>query len=106
MSEFPGWTRLESFKSEGIPISKWRSETTGLHVALAEVEGTLNDIETKFNKILQTGPLVFGYFALATEAFDDFGLPHTLEHAIFLGSETYPYKGVLDSLANRCLGKI
>jgi hypothetical protein len=32
-------------------------------------------------------------------------LPHTLEHLIFLGSEQYPYKGVLDSLANRCLAR-
>lgn len=40
---------------------------------------------------------------LVTEAFDDDGLPHTLEHLIFLGSELFPYKGVLDSLANRCL---
>lgn len=39
----------------------------------------------------------------ATEAHDDDGLPHTLEHLIFLGSEKYPYKGVLDLLANRCL---
>ena len=28
----------------------------------------------------------------ATEAHDDDGLPHTLEHLIFLGSEDYPYK--------------
>lgn len=42
-------------------------------------------------------------FILATEAHDDDGLPHTLEHLIFLGSELYPYKGVLDLLANRCL---
>merc|ERR1711974_395181 len=27
------------------------------------------------------------------------------EHLIFLGSEQYPYKGVLDSLANRCLAR-
>lgn len=40
---------------------------------------------------------------LVTEAFDDDGLPHTLEHLIFLGSEDYPYKGVLDIVANRCL---
>lgn len=39
----------------------------------------------------------------ATEAHDDDGLPHTLEHLIFLGSEKYPFKGVLDLLANRCL---
>ena len=34
------------------------------------------------------------------------GLPHTLEHMIFLGSELYPYKGVLDQLANRCLAGV
>ena len=37
----------------------------------------------------------FSFFSsstLATEAHDDDGLPHTLEHLIFLGSEDYPYK--------------
>jgi len=29
---------------------------------------------------------------VATEASDDDGLPHTLEHLIFLGSEDYPFK--------------
>lgn len=43
------------------------------------------------------------YAKLATEEDSDDGLPHTLEHLIFLGSEEYPYKGVLDLLANRCL---
>ena len=28
----------------------------------------------------------------ATEAHDDDGLPHTLAHLVFLGSEDYPYK--------------
>lgn len=28
----------------------------------------------------------------ATEAHDDDGLPHTLEHLVFMGSENYPYK--------------
>ena len=32
---------------------------------------------------------------VAQEAFDDFGCPHTLEHLIFLGSERYPFKGLL-----------
>jgi hypothetical protein len=41
-------------------------------------------------------------FFVATKADDDDGLPHTLEHLIFLGSEEYPYKGVLDILANKC----
>jgi Zn-dependent M16 (insulinase) family peptidase len=47
------------------------------------------------------GPVVEGYFSLATEASDDDGLPHTLEHMIFLGSEDYPYSGILDLLANK-----
>lgn len=70
-----------------IPIHKYKSKKSALKVILAEVDG----------------PVVNGYFVLATEAHDDDGLPHTLEHLIFLGSESYPYKGMLDILANRCL---
>lgn len=70
-----------------IPVTKYKSASTGLTLVLAAVEG----------------PVVNGYFVVATEAHDDDGLPHTLEHLIFLGSEKYPYKGVLDMLANRCL---
>ena len=33
----------------------------------------------------------------------DDGLPHCLEHLVFLGSRSHPHKGVLDKLANRCL---
>ncbi|KAG9302936.1 hypothetical protein G9A89_022353 [Geosiphon pyriformis] len=73
----------------GIDITKFRSNKTGLSVIHVDVEG----------------PLVNGYFALATEALDDDGCPHTLEHLVFLGSEIYPYKGVLDSLANRALAQ-
>ena len=42
-------------------------------------------------------------FPQTFQALDDDGLPHTLEHLIFLGSEDYPYKEVLDLLANRAL---
>lgn len=31
---------------------------------------------------------------VATEAHDDDGLPHTLEHLIFLGSDDYPFKAI------------
>lgn len=31
-------------------------------------------------------------YNLVTEAHDDDGLPHTLEHLVFMGSEAYPYK--------------
>ncbi|GBP23093.1 Uncharacterized protein C05D11.1 [Eumeta japonica] len=70
-----------------IPVNKYISERTGLTVIIADVEG----------------PLVNGFFCLATEAHDDDGLPHTLEHLVFLGSKRYPYKGILDLLANRCI---
>ena len=34
----------------------------------------------------------FLFFPAATEAHDHDGLPHTLEHLVFMGSEKYPYK--------------
>ncbi|WWC62849.1 uncharacterized protein I303_105447 [Kwoniella dejecticola CBS 10117] len=78
---------LQSFpiKYAPITISKWRSEKTGLTVVLGSHQA----------------PITNGYFAIASEIFDDTGRPHTLEHLIFLGSKQYPYKGVLDQLANR-----
>ncbi|KAK8858824.1 hypothetical protein IAR55_003054 [Kwoniella newhampshirensis] len=78
---------LQSFpiKYAPITVSKWRSEKTGLTVVLGSHQA----------------PITNGYFAVASEIFDDTGRPHTLEHLIFLGSKAYPYKGVLDQLANR-----
>eukprot|EP01117_Protostelium_nocturnum_P008230 TRINITY_DN2936_c0_g3_i1.p1 TRINITY_DN2936_c0_g3~~TRINITY_DN2936_c0_g3_i1.p1 ORF type:complete len:1017 (+),score=266.38 TRINITY_DN2936_c0_g3_i1:107-3157(+) len=71
---------------KNIKVTKYKSEKTGLSFILADVEG----------------PIVEGAFVLSTEAFDDDGCPHTLEHLIFLGSELYPFKGILDNVANRC----
>ncbi|XP_078049942.1 uncharacterized protein C05D11.1 [Augochlora pura] len=70
-----------------VPVYVYKSTNTGVTVCIAEVDG----------------PVVSGYFSFATEADNDDGLPHTLEHLIFLGSECYPYRGVLDLWANRCL---
>ena len=56
-----------------IPVVKYRSARTGLTVTVAQVEG----------------PVVNGYFCLATEAHDDDGLPHALEHLVFFGSEVW-----------------
>ncbi|XP_076754478.1 uncharacterized protein C05D11.1 [Xylocopa sonorina] len=79
---------IHSIKAnDTIPVHIYKSRDTGITVCIADVDG----------------PVVNGYFCLGTEAYDDDGLPHTLEHLIFLGSEDYPYKGVLDLLANRCL---
>lgn len=68
-------------------VRKYRSTETGLTTVIANVPG----------------PIVNGFLTFATEAHDDDGIPHTLEHLCFMGSEQYPYKGVLDLLANRCL---
>lgn len=70
-----------------LPLAKYRSTKTGLTVFVSEFDG----------------PLISGFLCVATEAQDDDGLPHTLEHLVFMGSEEYPFKGVLDQLANRCL---
>lgn len=85
---------MSSFKSiANIPVndktsvSKYRDERTGLTVVLVNVEG----------------PLVRGYFVVPTEVHDDDGIPHTLEHLIFNGSEKYPQRGLLMLLANKCL---
>ncbi|KAF9569657.1 hypothetical protein CPC08DRAFT_731821 [Agrocybe pediades] len=68
-----------------VVVSKWKSRETGLTVIHLDYEA----------------PIVNGYFVVPTEIFDDSGCPHTLEHLVFMGSEKYPYKGILDLLANR-----
>ena len=60
-------------------VEKWRSTATGLTVLWSQFEN----------------PLVNAYITLATEIFTDSGVPHTLEHLVFLGSKQYPYKGCL-----------
>ena len=52
-----------------LPVAKYRSGKTNLTLVHAKAES----------------PLVNGYFCLATEEFTNDGLPHTLEHLIFLG---------------------
>lgn len=84
MSHF---VRQTAFDVEYAPtrIAKWRSARTGLQL-------------TYINQPL---PIVNGYFAVATEIQNDSGCPHTLEHLVFMGSQKYPYKGLLDILGNR-----
>lgn len=84
------YEQLTEFKLAYAPVTvaKYRSKKTGFSVVVAN------------NK----APITNAYFTVATEIFDDTGRPHTLEHLIFLGSKSYPYKGVLDNLANRAGG--
>ncbi|GAC99682.1 hypothetical protein PHSY_007285 [Pseudozyma hubeiensis SY62] len=78
-------TRYDLDYAPGMSVEKWRSRKTGLTVLWANFDS----------------PLLNCYMTLASEIFEDSGVPHTLEHLIFLGSDLYPFKGVLDTLANR-----
>ena len=80
---------VEDFKfavNDYIKVSKYVSSKSGLVAVIADVPG----------------PIVDGYLVLATEAHDDDGLPHTLEHLVFMGSEDYPYKGALSLAVEVC----
>uniref|UniRef100_A0A0N4Z2N3 Presequence protease, mitochondrial n=1 Tax=Parastrongyloides trichosuri TaxID=131310 RepID=A0A0N4Z2N3_PARTI len=84
----PAWNISSQLKYRGtVPVSIYKSKRSNLLVTVADVPG----------------PLIKGYLNFPTEAKCDAGLPHTLEHLVFMGSEEYPYKGVLDIFANRCL---
>ncbi|KAI0815109.1 Metalloenzyme, LuxS/M16 peptidase-like protein [Irpex lacteus] len=86
-TKFANFDLVKSFKLDyaDITVSKWRSRVTGLSVVHLDY----------------SAPIVNGYFVVNTEIFDDSGCPHTLEHLVFMGSEKYPYKGIIDHLANR-----
>ncbi|CAO1637041.1 unnamed protein product [Jaminaea pallidilutea] len=82
------FTLLQSFAlpyAKEMKVQKWKSTRTGLTLVWADFPS----------------PLLNAYMTVPTEIFTDSGVPHTLEHLIFLGSHDYPYKGILDSLANR-----
>lgn len=78
-----------SFQVEYSPakVNYYRSKRTGLSAVL----------------IQHKSPIVNGYFAVSSEIHNDSGAPHTLEHLIFMGSKSYPYKGLLDTLGNKML---
>lgn len=78
---------IQKFGIEYSPstLTQYVSQRTGMSVVVVD----------------QKGPKVLGFFALATEIHDDSGAPHTLEHLCFMGSKSYPFKGVLDKLATR-----
>ncbi|CAD5233463.1 unnamed protein product [Bursaphelenchus xylophilus] len=74
---------LKSRFAGKIPVTVYRSERTGLHIALAQTKG----------------PAVSCQINFATETETDDGLPHTLEHLVFMGSKSFPFKGGLDLLS-------
>jgi hypothetical protein len=83
----PHFRTVTQFKTDysTSEITKYESLRTGMTAVVVDREG----------------PKVHGFFAFATEIFDDSGAPHTLEHLCFMGSRGYPYKGILDRLATR-----
>lgn len=94
--------------NDEIPVSKYVSSETGIQVYVAHVDSPLTNAyialgEFCFKICNFIDDSTFPLFTTATEADTDDGIPHTLEHLVFLGSEDYPFKGVLDLLANRCL---
>ena len=95
MTETSPFRKLPPLTATGITYRMYESPTTGLRGMLMET----------------AEPLCSLHVAIATESdthdwtHKDDGLPHTLEHAIFMGSELYPFKGILDKLANRSLAR-
>ncbi|KAG8804325.1 hypothetical protein FRC16_009538 [Serendipita sp. 398] len=73
-----------------VVITQWRSEETGLKIVHVDYEG----------------PIINGYFAVATEIFDDSGRPHTLEHLVFHGSRHHPYSDALQRFTSRSFSSI
>eukprot|EP00922_Rhytidocystis_sp_ex-Travisia-forbesii_P040770 GHVS01060785.1.p1 GENE.GHVS01060785.1~~GHVS01060785.1.p1 ORF type:complete len:621 (+),score=116.60 GHVS01060785.1:127-1989(+) len=84
-----GFVCMGYFHIKEMTVCEYRSTITAVRLFVVDVPS----------------PIVHGYFALPTEAHDNEGLPHTLEHLVFLGSHKYPHKGLLDLMANRCLSQ-
>ncbi|KAI3380869.1 hypothetical protein SNEBB_002389 [Seison nebaliae] len=81
----------------------WKSLVTSAPDALYRVNKYRHSVGTAFYGCRAETPMVHGIFVLGTEAHDHDGLPHTLEHLIFMGSKNYPEKGFLDVAASKCL---
>ncbi len=77
------WTTEFTHDEGTIPLKLFRSKESGLLVLTADVPG----------------PILQLFVTFRTEATDNRGLPHTMEHLVFLGSQSFPYKGILDLLA-------
>lgn len=67
-----------------LQVEAYKEQSSGLNVVFSR---------------LPTNPLFQVGIVVPTLANDHGGLPHTLEHLIFLGSTTHPTKGFLDKLA-------
>ncbi|BAM39247.1 histone acetyltransferase [Theileria orientalis strain Shintoku] len=86
-SEHEGFAKIRSFKIKHVEVSEYMSVVTGVHVFFMRYET----------------PLVNTYLLVPTREETDEGLPHTLEHLIFLGSKKYPFRGTLDLVSCKSL---
>lgn len=76
MSDPIAWRELLSLPRAAVPLTLFRSSRSGLNVLFANVPG----------------PMINCFTTIRTETSDHRGLPHALEHLVFLGSETLPHK--------------
>ena len=74
----------------GQDVSLFRHAASGIRVALCPVPG----------------PLCKADIVIPTECSDNGGLPHCLEHLVFMGSQRFPSRGYLDKLANLCISQV
>lgn len=84
------WVKEETvdLSKEGLgPATKWLHTGNGLSLVYSQADS----------------PIIKCTLCIRTPVDDNNGLPHILEHLIFFGSKTYPYKGYLDNLACRWL---
>ncbi|KAK2195791.1 bifunctional Metalloenzyme [Babesia duncani] len=82
-----GFLPINSFSLKNVQINEFQSLRSGLKLFLMGYDS----------------PIMNMYCVFPTQADNNEGLPHTLEHLIFLGSELYPHRGTLDVLACRSL---
>ncbi|KAJ2901190.1 hypothetical protein IWW38_000155 [Coemansia aciculifera] len=77
-------TAAEGGAEEGFRVSVYRHAESNLRIVLCRIPRPLYSLN----------------IYVPTVSPNDKGLPHTLEHLIFCGSQRYPSRGYLDALAN------
>ncbi len=82
-----GTLRLGALRQDA---SLFRHAASGIRVALCPVPG----------------PLCKADIVIPTECANNGGLPHCLEHLVFMGSQRFPNRGYLDKLANLCISQV
>eukprot|EP01062_Namystynia_karyoxenos_P066480 TRINITY_DN60405_c0_g1_i1.p1 TRINITY_DN60405_c0_g1~~TRINITY_DN60405_c0_g1_i1.p1 ORF type:complete len:1128 (+),score=331.08 TRINITY_DN60405_c0_g1_i1:74-3457(+) len=83
-----GWVEVQRVQQAGglkLGMTMWRHRVHGSSVVLADTPGPICSVAMYFS----------------TEARDNKGLPHCLEHLCFMGSSSHR-RGLLDLLATRC----